>query len=139
MAQTDDRRAAPTADRDAIRDYRAFWPYYLTEHAKPATRNLHYFGTALGLLLLTAAVVTAEWWLIPAAVVSGYAFAWIGHAAIERNRPATFSFPLWSLASDFRMFFLWLAGRLTPHLAAAGVGKAAGGGGDAKRPTDRHD
>jgi hypothetical protein len=102
-------------------DYRAFWPRYLREHAKPATRRLHYVGTALGFVALAAALATRSWWFLILIPVAGYSFAWVAHFAVERNKPATFVHPLWSLASDYRMFFLRLAGRLDPELAAAGV------------------
>ncbi len=101
--------------------YREFWPIYLREHSRPATRGLHYLGTGLGLALLAAAAITADWRLVPAALVAGYAFAWIGHALVERNRPATFSHPLWSFVSDFRMFGLWASGRLGRELARHGL------------------
>ena len=102
--------------------YSEFWPYYLAEHSRPATRSLHFLGTGLGLALLAAAVLTQAWWLLLAAAISGYAFAWIAHLAVERNRPATFSHPLWSLISDFRMFALWISGRLAKELRRHGIG-----------------
>ena len=105
----------------AIRTYREFWPHYLREHASPANRRLHFLGTALALALLAWAIAAQQWWAIAAAAVCGYLFAWIGHFAIERNRPATFTYPAWSLVSDFRMFFLWIAGRLEAELRRAGV------------------
>jgi hypothetical protein len=92
--------------------YREFWPRYLDEHRRPATRALHLTGSCLGLFLLAGAVAAGNWWLAAAALVCGYAFAWIGHAAVERNRPATFTHPWWSLISDVRMLFTWLAGGL---------------------------
>ncbi|WP_425405642.1 Mpo1-like protein [Hwanghaeella sp.] len=109
---------------EKLRHYRDFWPYYLREHARPATRSIHFIGTACGLALLAAAGLTGNAWLILPAVVSGYAFAWLAHLLVEKNRPATFTYPVWSLISDFRMFFLWLAGRLGPELRKAGVTQA---------------
>ena len=101
--------------------YREFWPLYLAEHSKPATRLLHYLGTALGLFILGLAITTQSWWLLLPALVCGYAFAWGAHLFVERNKPATFSYPLWSFISDFRMFFLWLIGALDQELERHGV------------------
>lgn len=89
-----------------------FYPYYLSEHADPVCRRLHYVGTALVLGVVAYAVVTQTWralWLVP---IFGYGFAWAGHFFFEHNRPATFKHPFYSLAGDFVMFFQMLTGRL---------------------------
>jgi hypothetical protein len=106
-----------------IGTYAEFWPYYLHEHAQPATRAWHYLGTSLTLLCLVAALAAGWLWLLPVVLVVGYGPAWIGHFAVEGNRPATFRYPLWSLISDFRLYAVWLCGRLPAELAKAGVTK----------------
>jgi hypothetical protein len=101
--------------------YSEFWPRYLRSHADRATRVLHYLGTTGAVAALVLAAVTADWrWLVAAPVI-GYGPAWIAHAAFERNRPETFSHPVWSLVSDFRMLLLFVAGRLGGELRRAGV------------------
>jgi hypothetical protein len=98
-----------------------FWPYYLREHARARTRALHYIGTTLVVLLALAALLSGNWLLLLAMPLAGYFFAWIAHFTVEKNRPATFTYPLWSLGADFKMWWLWLTGRLRPELDRAGV------------------
>jgi hypothetical protein len=102
-----------------IPTYAEFWPFYLREHSKASTRWLHFVGTSLGLAIAVTAVVQGRAALIPAALVASYGLAWIGHFGIEKNRPATFKYPLWSFISDFRMLGLMAVGQLGPHLERA--------------------
>ncbi|MET0553607.1 MAG: DUF962 domain-containing protein [Vicinamibacteria bacterium] len=101
-----------------LASYEEFWPYYVSEHAQPSTRALHFVGTTLVLAALAAGLVVSPWWLL-AAPLAGYGFAWAGHFFCEKNRPATFTYPLWSLRGDFRMYRLMLTGRMAPELARA--------------------
>ncbi|MCB9958245.1 MAG: DUF962 domain-containing protein [Rhodospirillaceae bacterium] len=123
----EDGASARTGTPRGLASFQDFWPYYLREHARPATRRLHFLGTGLAAVLLLAAAAASTWWLVPVAVVAGYLFAWIGHFAVERNRPATFTYPAWSLLGDLKMFWLWTQGRLDPELRRAGVVPKAGG------------
>ncbi len=101
-----------------LASYEEFWPYYVSEHSRPDTRVLHFVGTSLVLASLAAAVLVSPWWLL-AAPFAGYGFAWAGHFFCEKNRPATFTYPLWSLRGDFRMYRLMLLGRMAPEIARA--------------------
>ena len=107
----------------AYTSFAEFWPFYLREHSKPQTRALHYIGTSLVVAIALYAVVTQRWLLLLALPLAGYFFAWVAHFGVEKNRPATFTYPLWSLAADFRMWALWLSGRLKPELERAGVSR----------------
>jgi hypothetical protein len=101
---------------DRLRTYAEFWPYYVGEHRSRACRGLHYLGTTLALSALVAALATRTPWLAAAALVCGYGPAWIGHFFVERNRPATFTYPLWSLISDLRMFGLAPRGQMAAEV-----------------------
>ncbi len=101
------------------RTFKAFYPYYLTEHASVTNRRLHFVGTLLLLCFLTAGIVSGRWWFFALIPVIGYGFAWIGHYFVEKNRPATFTYPLYSLSADFVMFWDMLTGQLAKKIAAA--------------------
>ena len=118
-AQND--HGAQPAKPPRMQSFAEFWPYYLREHGKRHTRALHYLGTSLVVLLALAAVWTQRWGMLIAMPVAGYFFAWVAHFAVEKNRPATFTYPLWSLGADFKMWWLWLTFRLKPELRRAGV------------------
>ncbi len=92
--------------------YREFWPYYVREHAHPRTRLLHFLGTSGVIVLAILAIVLSNGWLLLALPVFGYGFAWFAHAFVERNKPATFTHPFWSLMGDSHMFWLMLTGRM---------------------------
>ena len=89
-----------------------FWPYYVREHSKKLTRQFHFVGTSLALACVAGAVFGKKRWLWLAAPVAGYGAAWISHFFIEKNRPATFKHPLWSLQGDFVMWGKMLAGTM---------------------------
>ena len=107
--------------RGRMQSFAEFWPYYLREHSKRHTRALHYLGTSLVVVLALAGLWTQRWGMLVAMPIAGYFFAWVAHFAVEKNRPATFTYPLWSLAADFKMWWLWLTFRLRPELKRAGV------------------
>ena len=89
-----------------------FYPYYLAEHSNRNCRRLHFVGSWLVLAVLAWAMVSRNpWWLLATPLI-GYGFAWVGHFVVEKNRPATFKYPAWSLAGDWVMFKDILIGRV---------------------------
>jgi len=96
--------------------FEEFWPFYVGEHKDPRSRALHYAGTTMALTTVAAAALTLNpTWLLLTPVV-GYTPAWIGHFIIEKNRPATFKYPVWSLRGDLKMLSLALAGKMGDEL-----------------------
>jgi hypothetical protein len=93
------------APEPRYRNFAAFYSFYLGEHGNRASRRLHVTGTGVSVVLLAAALILRDWRFLIAAVICGYVFAWIGHFFFEKNRPATFTHPLWSLMGDFRLFW----------------------------------
>lgn len=88
-----------------------FYPFYLSEHQDTTCRSLHFIGTFLLLADLGYALATQTWWMLALIPVIGYGFAWVGHFFFEKNKPATFQYPGYSLASDFIMFWDLLRGK----------------------------
>lgn len=99
-----------------LQSFNEFWPYYLAEHRLPICRAWHYLGTTLASSLLLWFVVQAQysslWWVL----LAGYGPAWIGHFIFEKNRPATFTYPRWSLLADYKMVWYWLSGQLEEEM-----------------------
>lgn len=97
-------------------NFREFWDFYVAEHSHPTTRILHFIGTSLAVVCLIWFISRGTWYWFPLALVPGYAFAWIGHFFVEHNRPATFKYPLWSFAGDWKMMWLMLQGKMSAEV-----------------------
>lgn len=107
------------ASEKKYKTFSRFYNHYLMEHADGNNRMLHFIGTAFLLTCLLAGIFTGKWWLFALIPVLGYGFAWVGHFFIEKNRPATFTYPLYSLAGDFFMFWHILTEQIAQKLTAA--------------------
>lgn len=99
------------AERPHFETYEAFFPYYVAMHSKPATRQLHFAGTVIGLALALVGLVTRRPRMLVALPGCGYGFAWPAHWFVEKNNPASFGHPLWSLRGDVEMIKYMLQGR----------------------------
>ena len=87
-----------------FRTFEEFWPFYVKEHQKKATRILHFVGTTGAMACVAGGLLTKRRWLLALAPVVGYGPAWISHFFIEGNRPASFKHPLWSFRADLVMW-----------------------------------
>jgi len=95
-----------------VKTFAEFYPFYLSEHANRTSRRLHFVGTTLAIFFILHAFATLDFRWLLGALVAGYAFAWTGHFFFEKNRPATFTHPFYSLAGDFVMWKDILTGRI---------------------------
>ena len=88
-----------------------FYQYYLTEHSDKTTKLFHFIGPALSIFFIVRLVITLEPINFVFALLSGYGFAWASHFFVEKNKPATFTYPFYSLLSDYMMFWEILKGK----------------------------
>jgi hypothetical protein len=100
-----------------IETYEEFWPFYVREHSDPTCRRLHFAGTTGTLLFALAALVRRKPIHLLHGAIAGYGGAWIGHFFFQKNTPATFKYPLWSLVSDFKMYGKIVAGTMDEEVA----------------------
>jgi hypothetical protein len=96
-----------------ISSFAEFYPFYLTQHANRICRRTHFIGSTLALASIAMFVHSANLWWIVVALVMGYGGAWIGHFVFEKNRPASFVQPLYSLRADWVMYWQMLTGKLS--------------------------
>ncbi len=108
-------------ENQKVTSFSAFYPMYLREHSHPVCRALHYIGSTLVLILLYFAISRSEYVLLWGLPVIGYGFAWIGHFFVEKNRPATFTYPVYSFIGDWVMLKDFLTGQINKKLKSAGV------------------
>jgi hypothetical protein len=99
-----------------ITTFEKFWPFYVGEHSRVATRWLHFAGTSGGTIAVFILVVTGYLRYFPLILIYSYGLAWISHFFVEKNRPATFKYPLWSFLADYKMCAFMLTGKMEAEL-----------------------
>ncbi len=108
-----------------IETYEEFWPFYVREHSDPINRKLHFVGTSGSIAFAIAALVRRKPIHLLHGLLSGYGGAWMGHFFFQKNKPATFKYPLWSLVSDFRMYGKIVMGKMDEEVERALADEAA--------------
>jgi hypothetical protein len=86
-----------------FRSFAEFYPFYLSQHRDPICQQLHVTGVLLAASAAVVIVLSGHWgdlWVVPAI---GYGLGWIGHLVFEKNRPATFRHPFYSVLGDLLM------------------------------------
>lgn len=95
----------------SFKSFKEFYPFYLSEHQNTISRRLHFIGTSIVIFLALSVLFSKQLGLLLLIPLVGYGFAWVGHFFFEHNRPATFSYPFYSLMGDFRLFYDMLTGK----------------------------
>lgn len=95
-----------------FKSFKDFYPFYLSQHSDPVCRRLHVLGSLTVLAALAAVLLSQQWlWLLVVPFI-GYGFAWVGHFVFEKNKPATFTHPVYSFMGDWVMLWQTLTGRI---------------------------
>jgi len=102
-----------------FQSFEEFWPFYVTEHKSPVNRALHFVGTSAAVSSAVISLLRGSPVRFLLSPVFGYGPAWVGHFLIEKNRPATFKYPLWSLRGDFVMWWKMATGKMQAEVEAA--------------------
>lgn len=110
-----------SSEERSFASFNEFWPFYLGEHSTLQCRVQHFLGTSIAATLIMVAIVTgrSSWLLL--ALVFGYGCAWWGHFVFEKNRPATFRYPIYSFIGDWKMFWMMMVGTLDDEIRRLGV------------------
>jgi hypothetical protein len=127
---TGEQHTATVPRAEQYSSFREFWPFYVREHQRPITRALHFIGSTGVLALMGFAVGMGRPWLLLGMPVCGYGLAWIGHFGFEKNKPATFKYPFYSLLGDWVMYGKILSGSMRDE-----VERALAAGGDQPSPS----
>ena len=98
--------------QNTYKSFKEFWPFYLEQHMHLVNRRLHFAGTLIIHIIIFSALISNHLKIIWTCPILGYGFAWLGHYIFEKNRPATFTYPIWSLWGDFKMFYMILFNKL---------------------------
>jgi hypothetical protein len=93
-------------------NFSEFYPFYISQHENLVCRRLHVVGSSLIIFLVAYTLFSGAWSLLLLVPVIGYGFAWAGHFFFEKNKPATFTYPVYSLIGDWVMFKDVLTGKL---------------------------
>ncbi|MGB2741948.1 MAG: DUF962 domain-containing protein [Cognaticolwellia sp.] len=94
------------------KNFKSFYPFYLSQHQDITCRRLHFIGSSLIILMLTYMLISTQWVLLWTLPLFGYGFAWVGHFFFEKNKPATFTYPWYSFLGDWVMYKDILTGKL---------------------------
>jgi hypothetical protein len=95
---------------ERYKSFEDFYPYYISEHDHKYTKLMHFIGTSISIYFLIKFILSFNFLFILYALLSGYGFAWVGHFFIEKNKPATFKYPFYSLIGDYKMYLEILQG-----------------------------
>jgi hypothetical protein len=109
------------SDVRTFSSFHDFWPFYLGEHSTLQCRVQHFLGTAIAVTFVSVALMTGNGSWLVLAVICGYACAWWGHFVFEKNRPATFRFPIYSFMGDWKMFWMMMVGTLDDEIRRLGI------------------
>ena len=98
-----------------FKSFQEFYPFYLSQHENGKCRALHFIGSWIVLGIIAAGIISGVYWYLLFIPIAGYGFAWIGHFVFEKNKPATFTNPWYSLMGDWVMFWEILTGKIKLH------------------------